>query len=82
MTTLKDVAEHNARGELVEWSLVPKAQCPHCGKAGCVEVCQKYITQKPGTFSLAGVMTKFPAKIGWVYRCLECKKEGKADPHD
>lgn len=82
MTTLAEVAEHNARGELVEWSLVPKAQCPGCGKTGCVEVRQKYITAEAGKFSLAGAQMKFPAKVGWVYRCLECKLEGKADPHD
>lgn len=82
MTTLKEVAEHNARGELVTWTLVPKAECPHCSQSGCVEVRQQLVVKKPGEFSLAGAQVKFPAKTEWVYRCTLCGGEGRADPHD
>jgi hypothetical protein len=78
MATIEEVQEVNAGGVLVDWSPC-RASCPACGRK-TVEVRQCFQLQKLGTFSLAGGVTKFPARLGWVYRCTACQATGPAEP--
>lgn len=76
---LAQVAAANAAGSLVDWTLVHTA-CPGCGQEWVVEVAQKYVLAEAGTFSLAGVGVKAPARLSWVYRCKNCGQQGSAAP--
>jgi len=60
--------------------LLASTPCPNCGTRNAVHVRQVMRVKPPGTYSLAGVQTKFPARPGWVYRCSECGDRGGAAP--
>jgi hypothetical protein len=74
-----EVAAANAASILIGWSPC-RATCPHCGLRGTAEVRQCYRVQPPGSFSLAGVQVKFPARLGWEFRCGICGVSGSAAP--
>lgn len=79
-TTREEVDTVNASGVLVDWSPYRgSAVCPACGSHE-LEVRQVIQVQPPGNWSLAGVQTKYPAQIGWQYRCTPCGKTGPAEP--
>lgn len=73
------VAQANASGQLAPPTRV-RAACPSCGKQNVIDVRQVMRLQPPGTFSLAGVQMKAPARIVWVYKCSACGAEGAAAP--
>ena len=79
------VAEANARGFLLGWTLVRTA-CPACGQRNVVEVRQRVALEaKPaGTYSIAGVQDKVVAteRPVWDYRCTRCGASGLAEPKD
>lgn len=65
--------------ELVDWTRVGTA-CPVCLVRDVVDVRQVMKAAKPGTFSLAGVQTKFAARLAWEYLCSRCGAAGSAEP--
>lgn len=73
------VEQANAAGHLAEWARV-HAPCPSCRAEWVVDVRQVLRTKPPGTFSLAGVQAKAPARIVWVYKCSACGTQGDAEP--
>ncbi len=79
MATQEEVDEVNASGNLVGWSLYRgSSACPGCGSHE-LEVRQVFRLSPPGDWSLAGVQPKWPAVIGWEYRCA-CGSAGPAEP--
>jgi hypothetical protein len=79
MATQAEVDAVNAAGVLVAWSPYRgSAACPACSSHE-LEVRQVVQVQPPGDWSLAGVQTKFPAKVTWEFRCT-CGKTGRAEP--
>lgn len=67
---------------LVSWSDYRGSQpCPKCGELNRMQVRQEFKADPIGSFSLAGVQTKFSGEIVWVYRCLACGAYGPAEPH-
>lgn len=73
------LAEANAAGQLAG-PLRVGAACPECGERDVIDVRQVLRLQEPGTWSLAGAQTKYPGRIGWVYKCSACGAEGSAAP--
>jgi hypothetical protein len=79
MATTEEVAKVNASGQLIGWSPYQgSAVCPRCGSHQ-LEVRQVFRVRPPGDWSLAGVQRKYPAVIGWEYRCT-CGTTGAAEP--
>lgn len=61
-----------------QWAHLP-GTCKHCNNAP-LYVINRLETAKPGTFSLAGVQTKFSART-WPYAlCTACKATSRAKP--
>lgn len=60
--------------------LRPHTACPRCRKRHVVDVKGVMRVQPPGTFSLAGAQTKFPARESWRYECTNCGATGPAAP--
>ena len=80
MTTREEVTAANASGQLADWSPYRgSAVCPGCGSHE-LDVRQVFRAREPGTFSLAGVQAKVPARVAWQYRCTACGKTGSAEP--
>lgn len=80
MATFEEVAAANAAGQLADWSPYRgSAACPACGSHE-LNVRQVLQTRPPGGWSLAGTQDKYPAQIGWEYRCTSCGKTGPAEP--
>jgi len=71
-----------ARG-LVDWSpYTGRTPCPRCGQSGRLEVRQVLRAKPLGTWSLAGAQLKFPASVGWEFRCGACGGTGPASPKE
>ena len=80
VTTREEVDAVNASGVLVGWSPYRgSAVCPACG-SNELDVRQVVRVAQPGNWSLAGVQAKYPAQIGWQYRCTACGQTGSAEP--
>lgn len=77
MATSEEIAALNVVGVLVPWTpYVGRTPCPRCGRLHTTELRQVYRVRPPGDWSLAGVQLKYPAEIGWEYRCTSCGDTG------
>lgn len=78
MATEEELRQANEAGLIVTWSPC-RATCPACGEEK-LEVRQVLKAKPIGSFSLAGMQTKFPVSLGWEYRCTGCGATGPAEP--